>query len=102
MNVQHIMMEKKYTIFKENIQEIYQLKFKEKIEKKNGLIYGIFLNQKVLIKHQQKWTSKKEKAEKMQMALTLLWKNLQNGIKKIIKGNKHKKVRYKNKGRYKK
>ena len=41
----------KYIISMENIQETYQNKFKEKIEKKNGLIYGIFLNLKVLIKH---------------------------------------------------
>lgn len=42
---------KKYIISMENIQETYQNKFKEKIEKKNGLIYGIFLNLKVLRKH---------------------------------------------------
>ena len=42
---------KKYIISMENIQETYQNKFKEKIEKKNGLTYGIFLNLKVLRKH---------------------------------------------------
>lgn len=45
------MTEKKYIISMENIQETYQNKFKEKIEKKNGLTYGIFLNLKVLRKH---------------------------------------------------
>ena len=41
----------KYIIFIENIQVIYHIEFKDQIEKKNGLIYGIFLNQKDLKKH---------------------------------------------------
>ncbi|MBO6243026.1 MAG: hypothetical protein J6O41_00420 [Clostridia bacterium] len=41
---------KKYIIFMENIQEVYHIKFKGQIEKKNGLIYGIFSSQKDLKK----------------------------------------------------
>ena len=81
MSVQLIMMGRIFIIFMENILEIYQKKYKDQTEQKNGQIYGIFLNQRDLIKRWQRWIQKKERIEEKLMVQYKQCRNSQNGMK---------------------
>ena len=56
-------------------------KNKDQTEQKNGQICGIYLNQKDLIKHQQKWMQKKGRIEGKLMGQYKQCRNFQNGMK---------------------